>query len=706
MQYLKKETITIFLTTLFLCGCSVSSSEGAEAPRVLLALGRLHPLILHLPIGALVLAFFLDIYGRIKNNYPKEILKIALGFSAISAIFACIFGYFLSLEGGYTGAVLDTHFYAGIVTAILACVLYFLIRSNSNKVKPVFLPLFVLTMVSITVAGHYGSILTHGDNFLTEYLQPEPETKAITNIDDLQMYDDVILKIFDEKCIQCHNPSKTKGDLSLATTESILKGGESGAVIQLGDASNSLLFKSLMLPISDEQHMPPEGKPQLSKDEIELIKFWLNHSEVNPKVATIEKNDTISSLLKKFLVFNQKEIPPASIDDIQEVESNGFLVRRLTPKSPKLWVKFPKDTISEDAMESLSGLQEQIVELDLKNVLVDDDMLRVVKNFENLEKLELGNTLVSDKSLKYLENSKSLNVLNLVGTKVTEKGLDQLLTQITPQHIYLWKTDIGVDAIAALEEKYKIGVNAGIPNGFVEVTKLEMPSFITQKSLFLDTLTIAVKERMKGTKYYYTLNGIAADSTSTLYQDPFVIDSTTKISIRAYKKGWEASDLLETTFYKMKYDVVDYTIAQQPEKQYSGTKKLFDKELGSENFKDSKWLGFLGKDCNATVNLGDVKTLDRVTVSCMGKQNDWILFPKEIEVFASNSKNTGFRKVGELKLKEDNQNDLPVLKSYHVTFPKTEAQYFRIVVNNGGPLPKWHPGSGNPSWIFIDEIIF
>lgn len=701
----KKKTLTSIIF-LLAYGCIFASNDN-ETPRFVLALGRFHPLILHLPIGALAFAFFLDVLGRIKKNYQEQTIKYALGFSAVSAITACILGYCLSLEGGYSGDILDIHFYTGILTSVLTTMLYLLSGHSNLKVKRLFFPLFITTMICTSIAGHYGSILTHGDGFLTEHIKSPTQGKTIETIDELNVYDDVVLKIFDDKCIQCHNSTKKKGDLSLTSTESILLGGESGQVITLGNSKESLLYKSTLLPILDEQHMPPEGKPQLSKDEIRLLKYWLDNSTtINEEVATLPKNDTVFKLLKNYLVFNKKEIKSALLVNIKNAEEVGFLVRRLAPTEPELWVKFKKDTISKKALNTLSDLKEQIIELDLKNSTLTDDMLSVLKKLSNLKKLELNNTKITDKAFKYFENLESLKVLNLVNTQVTDKGLRTFFGTIKPEQVYIWNTPINNLLESKLENDFGIAINNGIPKGFVEVTRLKTPVLATKKTLFVDTLTVRLDLKLKNAKTYYTLNGKEADSTSNLYTKPFVIDTTTLLSIKTYKKGWLPSEPLKKKILKINYNVEDYSIIHKPETQYPGPQKLFDMELGSGDFKDNKWTGFLGKNINTTVDLGAEKNVSSVTVSCLGKARDWILFPGEIQVYTSKKETSGFKKIGTLKIKEDNQNDFSVLKKYTVNFTKTEAQYFKVIVKNPGVLPKWHEGAGNASWIFVDEIMF
>lgn len=683
------------------------ANNAEDVPRFVLALGRFHPLILHLPIGGLILTFFLDVIGRLRKDYPKKTIKYALGFSSLFSIIACVFGYFLSLEGGYSEDVLDIHFWTGIATATLITGLFLLADNKDKTIKKLFFPLFLISLVVISVAGHYGSVLTHGDNYITEYIKPLPKAKTITNIDSLNMYDDVVLKIFDNKCIECHNTSKRKGELALHNTESILKGGESGDVITLGNADKSMLYEHLLLPISDEKHMPPEGKSQLTKDEIWLIKYWINKSDgLDTKVVAMPKSDSLNTLLKDYLVFNKKKIKEADLSDIQKVEDAGFLVRKLVPNQPELWVKYNKDSITKKAVKTLAKLKEQIVELDLSGSKLTDDMTSPIEKLENLEKLELSSTQITDKTLLNLKKLEELKTLNLVKTKVSDKGLENLLADVNLDRVYVWETAITKTIAKQMQSNFKVNINNGVADGFVETTRLKAPVLVTKNTLFTDTLSIKLNSKLRGAKVYYTLDGSEPDSTSLVYKEPILIDSTTSIALKAYKNGWLPSDIKKEVFIKVKHKVKDFTIVHKPEQQYPGPKKLFDFKLGSERFNDNKWNGYLGNDLNTTINLGEEKEINAITVNCLGRSRDYILFPKNIQVYASSNKNSGFKLIGKLPIVENEQTESTVIKKFNVTLPKnTKAQYFKVIAKNPKALPEWHPAAGEPPWIFVDEII-
>lgn len=87
------------------------------------------------------------------------------------------------------------------------------------------------------------------------------------------------MPIFEAKCNKCHNEAKSKGDLRMDTFEMVMKGGKNGAEkknnIVPGKPDESLTIQSIILPVDDDDHMPPEGKDQLTPAEIAAIRYWV-----------------------------------------------------------------------------------------------------------------------------------------------------------------------------------------------------------------------------------------------------------------------------------------------------------------------------------------------------------------------------------------------------------------------------------------------
>ena len=698
----------LFLIVVFVFGVlTLYTINTEEAPRFILFFGRFHPLLLHLPIGALVVTFFIDIIGRIQKNYSASIIQNLLGLTALFSIITCFLGYFLSLEGGYQKETLDLHFYTGILTAVLTTVLFFISLKTNLRTGKIFLVLFISTLISISIAGHYGSVLTHGENFLTEYATLPKKEKTIEVIDSLKIYENVVAKILDEKCVQCHNSSKQKGELSLLSKESILKGGVTGPSIVAGNSSKSLLHSRLLLPISDKEHMPPEGKEQLTKDEIWLLKHWINQeADFDNYVANVSENDTLQKALQKYLVFDKIKISKASVSDVEEVKKAGFRILELVPGQAELNVKFTGKKPSKKLMDQLSSLKEQIVELELSHSEITDEMTSIIKKFKNLCSLKLTSPNITDKSLQNLKKLTHLKVLNLYNTEITSDGLSSLLLSIQPEKIYVWNTPVDPSIALQLEREHGISIQSVIVDGFAGKSQLEPPVISPKKTLFADTIHVNAFSRLKGVTLRYTLDGSSPDSSSTIFTEKIVLDASQTFKISAFKKGWSSSEIQVREYAKIQHSITSFTVKIQPDERYPNPKKFFDLKEGSTDFKDGKWVGFFGKNLNTTIDLGAVKTVNHISFGSLEDVGSWILYPTKFTVYTANTKNGPFEKAGSIDISRKGEGGESELKKISLDLSGTKARFFQIVIKNHDKLPEWHPSAGNPAWLFVDEIYF
>ena len=682
--------------------------KSDEPPRFVLFLGRFHPLLLHLPIGALIVTFFIDILGRVQKNYPETIIKYLLGFTAFFAIATCFLGYFLSLEGGYQEATLDLHFYTGILTAIIALVLFIISLKPSFNTNKIFLPLFIVSLISISITGHYGSVLTHGESFLTEYAGLPEKERTIEVVDSIKLYNDVVAKILDKKCMQCHSATKLKGELSLVSEASMLKGGVSGASIKRGDAAASLLYSRLLLPISDEEHMPPEGKAQLTKDEIWLIEHWINSgADFKNYVTQVAENDTLAKKLEKYLVFDKIEIPKASKDDIEDVIAAGFRVQEIVPGEAELNVKYIDTMPTLEAIQTLSKIKEQIIELNFDDAEVTDEMTKVISKFKHLKTLKINSVLLTDAALENLKALEHLEVINLYDTGISNTGIASLLSAIHPKSIYTGNTKVDKATAKRLAEEHKVFIQNNILEGFVEESQLAVPLITPEKTLFMDTIHLNIRSLLKNVNLHYTLDGTDPDSTSQVVTDIIVLDASQTLKVRAYKSDWLPSDILVRDYTKPTHKISSFSMRKQPDERYPDPNKLFDYEEGSNIFSDGHWIGYFGDDLEVTVDMGEVTSVDHISFRCLEDTGSWIFYPTAFTVYGSNSRNGNYRKLGEVEVTREGEGREAEAKKVHIDIPEgAKARYYKIHIKNYKTLPKWHPNAGSPAWLFVDEIYF
>ncbi len=85
-------------------------------------------------------------------------------------------------------------------------------------------------------------------------------------------FDEDVLPIVKQHCVNCHSNDKQKGDLNLASYAAMQKGGSSGAVVKAGDTSKSRIY-TLSAHI-EQPKMPPEGN-KMPDAQLAVIKLWV-----------------------------------------------------------------------------------------------------------------------------------------------------------------------------------------------------------------------------------------------------------------------------------------------------------------------------------------------------------------------------------------------------------------------------------------------
>jgi uncharacterized membrane protein len=258
-----------------------------QPPDIFLFFGRLHPLLVHLPIGMLAALAALEIAARLprfKNAAASAGFILAL--AAPLAVVTAVCGWLLSLGGGYDDTLLAWHKWLGTGTAVAAVIAALLFQRG--KLIAYRASLFV-TVGLLMAAGHLGGSLTHGSDYLTQYA-PEPIRKLLglpiatktlpalsaDELRQLPVFTGTIEPIFERKCVSCHGAQKSKGGLRLDSYAGMLRGGKDDVAIKAGDSAQSPLLQRALLPVSEDDHMPPDGKPQLTPAEISVLKWWID----------------------------------------------------------------------------------------------------------------------------------------------------------------------------------------------------------------------------------------------------------------------------------------------------------------------------------------------------------------------------------------------------------------------------------------------
>ncbi|MCF3110841.1 hypothetical protein LL912_18800 [Niabella sp. CC-SYL272] len=438
-------------------------------------IGRFHPVWVHLPIGILLMACLFQLFAK---RYPllKPAIPVLLFWGAITALVSCITGYLLSLTGDYDEALVAQHQWMGIATAAISLILYVATRLSLAARYARFGAAIILVLIMIT--GHLGGSLTHGADYLTAGIGgggAEQEIKPIPNIQEAVLYTDVVQPVLQRKCYSCHGSSKQKGKLRLDGEVQILKGGKDGKAIESGKPDESILVKRLLLPLNDDDHMPPKEKPQLSPNEVAILSWWISTgNSFTKKVKELPQPDKIKPVLAalqsgrsgntaKNTELPEDEVGAADEGALTKLKEAGIMAVPVSNETNYLSVSFvAAGGRAQELVKLLEPLKKQIVWLKLDDSNINDEGLAVIAKFTHLTRLQLANTKITDEGLSQLRSLKQLQVLNLVGTAVTEKGLASLKELKSLRTLYLYKTGVGGAAWARLKQSFpKVILDSG-----------------------------------------------------------------------------------------------------------------------------------------------------------------------------------------------------------------------------------------------------
>lgn len=324
-------------------------------------------------------------------------------------------------------------------------------------------------------------------------LDPAIAAKAI-------VYKNVIAPIMQAKCVACHGAEKKKGKLQLHEFAAIMKGGGDGATTVIPkNIKDSLMLTRINLPNDDDDHMPPSDEPQVTKEELALLKWWIetgasDSATVAAAKPTPEVEGALAAMLGKGLAKaadthaaapkvekpKAKPLTDAEKKQIADISAKmQALNASLMPLAQdteqlRLSVINAADKFGDKELAMLEPIAAQIIWVDLARSQITDAASATLAKLTNLERLHLENTKITDAVLAGLGSLKALEYLNLYGTKTTDAGLTKLSSSKSLKKVFVWQTGVTRAAATALEGKIPgLKVNVGLSEA--EIAKLTTP---------------------------------------------------------------------------------------------------------------------------------------------------------------------------------------------------------------------------------------
>ncbi|MDX1941722.1 MAG: chitobiase/beta-hexosaminidase C-terminal domain-containing protein [Saprospiraceae bacterium] len=711
-------TNTVFVIQILLLFLLLFEKQ-VQIPIWLQPVGRTHPLLLHLPIGLLILLALLPL---LKREVPSESLhklqSFTLYLAALTASLTALMGLFLAQEEGYDTTLVNWHKWLGVGVSFLTYSL--LIWQNQHSYnKKAFHIAVILNTILLIIAGHLGASITHGEDYI---LKPIRKEKTIVADNNTPIFMAAIQPVLDKKCNNCHNESKAKGELIMTSLEPLMKGGKHGVLWLAGNVDSSLLLQRLTLPFDHEDHMPPKEKPQLTAEEIQLIQSWIQAgADIKQTLADLQPTDTLFTLVHTILQKQQATsnkaqaytFNAASDKKIKELNNPFRAVYPVSLHSPALHAEiFVQQAYQSSYLQELTSVQAQLVSLNLTNMPIQDEDLKTIAKFDNLEKLILNGTAITGQNLAELKRLKKLQTLGLSSTSVDKVNIQVIKDFPALQKVYVWNTRISAEDLKTLQKDLpKIQLDGGYVADEAEVLQLSPPLLKNKSMVLTKEEKVVLINKLADVTTRYTLDGSEPDSiTSLIYKEPLQITKYTTLKVKNFKANWKSSEIKTFTFFP-KGQAIAHTILRtfpEPTYEHKGALTLYDNRKGEvNNFRSPLWLNFKDQPLDALFYFDEKEppVVQEITLSIAKNIGGRAFPPAAIEVWGG-ADTTNMHQLSIVSFKQPTTYETNEIIGLPVAIPKSTFPWYRIIARPFARTPNWHYEKQYNPRIAVDEVFF
>jgi hypothetical protein len=471
--FLKKSVVRfrfvflLFGAAVFLC-LGVHPAEEAPA-RIVFFIGRFHPLLIHFPVVLIVLALLFEVLRRLRVwRISLATIFFILVVGLAGSLVSVTMGLMLYVTGEYTGEIVHHHLVGAVTFTSALCLCIFLLLSFYRSGSAIFYASFVSSLVLanllLAYTSHQGGSLTHGSEYLTEYMptfEPEVPWKAKPP-EQMLVFDDVILPILDRKCLTCHNVNKAKGDLIMTSYKDLLKGGKGERpALKPGSVEESEIHRRVVLPLKDEDRMPPEGKAGMTEEEVALLAWWIkNGGTPEMKVLQATADTVISPVMKNVVaeIENRqrtKQMREKNLQKLIQTVSKDNYVLAPDPYDDQgitLSMSFPASSFGDSDLLNIEPVFDRITKASFIGSGISDDALYHIASMSSLQELYLQQTKINGAGLLHLSKLKNLVLLDLSKSEVTDAQFLNILHLPALKDVFIYETSISPEILKALKE--------------------------------------------------------------------------------------------------------------------------------------------------------------------------------------------------------------------------------------------------------------
>jgi hexosaminidase len=240
-----------------------------------------------------------------------------------------------------------------------------------------------------------------------------------------------------------------------------------------------------------------------------------------------------------------------------------------------------------------------------------------------------------------------------------------------------------------------------------DTLQLAPPLMKYASTFFKNEMKISLFFAQEGAVIRYTTNGKIPTEIDAVYEKPIIVtNNNTNLTAKVFAKNYLASDAVSAIFIKEGLAIKQIAFSE-PHQNYKGTGSttLHDNKGGFASYTNNTWLGFNTDSVVFNITLSKQTTAKKTLLNILQDYGSWIFFPTEAKVLALNKKTGKHIAAGAVKFIPVQGKDVSTCKAVEISFfKKIRTDEVQLKLYLLKQIPAWHPGSGQRSWIFIDEI--
>ncbi|GHA75418.1 glycoside hydrolase family 20 protein [Pontibacter akesuensis] len=216
-----------------------------------------------------------------------------------------------------------------------------------------------------------------------------------------------------------------------------------------------------------------------------------------------------------------------------------------------------------------------------------------------------------------------------------------------------------------------------------------------------NTAKVTFETDAAGTDMYYTVDGSTPTAKSQKYNKPFEVEKATVIKAGSFVDEKLVGQVTTEVFDATKALNQKITLKNAPHASFAAPAILVNGLHGTTDQYDGQWLGLLGTDLEAVIDLQQVQPVSKISSSYFQHIGYRVFLPTQV-TYAVSEDGRNFRTVKVIE--SPNQEEGILRKAVVAEIPATKARYIKVIARNVGKSPEKYPSAGQKAWLMVDEL--